>query len=58
MKEIKCWVDSHANIHSCKKFTFEIEEEEWNRMTEKEKEELIYEQVCNYLDWGWEEECE
>ncbi len=52
---IKAWIDSGANIHSKKEIEIEVEKEEWDEMSEEQREELVKENVFQYLDWGWEE---
>ena len=51
---IKTWLDSGANIHSSYKTEFEIDEDDWNSMSEEEKEECAKEYAWNRMDWGWE----
>jgi hypothetical protein len=50
--KIKVWCDSGANIHSCRSATLEpsdwgYTEEEWEDLSEDEKEDLA-------LQWAWE----
>lgn len=52
---IKAWVDSGANIHSKNTIDVKVDEEEWNEMTDDQKSDLVYEQISQYFDWGWEE---
>jgi hypothetical protein len=37
--KLKVWVDSGANIHSCYQRVVEIEDEEWESMSEADQEE-------------------
>ena len=58
--KIKGYIDSGANIHSCRTeiVTPEelgITEEEWKAMSEEEKEELVKPIAFEQLDWGWED---
>lgn len=56
--KLKTWLDSGANSFSCRKQTFTFEElglteDEWDEMTEYEKEEFVKEIVWNWMDWGF-----
>ena len=51
--KIKAWLDSGANIHSCRETEFEIDEGEWNRMSEEEKDGYAKEIAWDRMDWGW-----
>ena len=59
MTKIKTWLDSGANINSCNRRELDLEEdlgldlEEWNAMTDNEREELMRELVWEDLDWGF-----
>jgi len=59
--KINLWCDSGANANSCRKETIDlssdwnISDEEWNAMTEKEKEEQVMDWANDYLDIGWSE---
>lgn len=58
--KLKIWLDSGANIHSCKRTTIDLDElniteEEWAEYSDKEKEEAIKPIAFETLDWGWEE---
>jgi hypothetical protein len=50
---IKTWLDSGANHDSTRWVEFEIEEEEWGRMTEEERDEYAKDYAWDHLDWGW-----
>jgi len=59
--KIKWWCDSGANINSCNKGEFDIEDwgytkEEWIPYTEEEKDEIVREAAWERLDWGFTEE--
>lgn len=61
MTKISWYVNSNANIHSCYRETVDLEEvglqEDWGKMTEEEKEKVIFEDfVSNQMEWGWEED--
>jgi hypothetical protein len=51
--KIKAWLDSGANIHSCRETEFEIDEGEWNLMSEEEKDAYAKEYAWDHMDWGW-----
>ena len=50
---IRTWLDSGANIHSCYKTEFEIDEAEWDAMCEEEKEDYAREYAWDRMGWGW-----
>ncbi len=56
--KLKIWLDSGANIHSCKEQILDFEdlgltEEEWDASSEQEKEEMTKEIAFESLDWGF-----
>lgn len=58
--KLKIWLDSGANIHSCKEITISLDElglteEDWAEYSNKEKEEVIKPIAFDSLDWGWDE---
>jgi hypothetical protein len=53
MIKIKAWLDSGANVHSCRWTDFEIEEAEWIAMSEDERDEYAKEVAWDRMDWGW-----
>lgn len=58
--KIKFWCDSGANIHSCRKGSFDLKEvglteEEWYALPDEEKEEIVKPYALERLDWGWED---
>jgi hypothetical protein len=53
MIKIKAWLDSGANVHSCRWTDFEIEEAEWNAMSADERDEYAKEVAWDSMDWGW-----
>lgn len=60
-RRFKVWLDSGANIHSCYKTTTSLEalgltSEEFDEMSESEKEEMFREIAFTKGCWGWEEE--
>jgi hypothetical protein len=60
-RKITFWLNSGANIHSCRKvqrtfYEIGIEEDVWDNMTEDEKEEVAKEICFERADWGWSEE--
>ena len=57
-RRFKVWCDSGANAQSCRKEVVTLEgvgfsEEEWEKLTEEEKESLMKEIAFENLDWGW-----
>ncbi len=54
-KTIKVWLDSGANHQSCYEAEFEIDSEEWDEMTEDQKDEYARDIAFNQSDWGWRE---
>ena len=59
-KTIEWWCDSGANIHSCNKGSVTTEEigisdQEWDDMTEEDKDELMRDFAFDRLDWGYRE---
>jgi hypothetical protein len=61
MTRIRLYVDSNANIHSKREEVYDLEKElgitpeEWEKMTEDEKEKMFFEMVCDLIEWDWEE---
>jgi len=59
--KVRFYLDSGANIHSCREDTFDTVEDfglqqgEWEQMTEDEKMEYVDDWKCNYLDYGFQE---
>ena len=58
-KKIKYWCDSGANIHSCLKGETSLDElglteDEWNAMSDDERDDIMREIACDRLDWGYE----
>lgn len=59
-KRFIVWCDSGANIQSCRKEVLTLEdlgmtEEQWEELTEDEKESEMQQIAFNRLDWGWAE---
>lgn len=57
-KKIKYWCDSGANIHSCRKGETSLDElglteDEWNAMSDDERDDMMREIACERLDWGY-----
>lgn len=58
-RKITFFMGSGANIHSMYKNTCTLEdltEEEWDSMTDEEKDEIAREIAWERVDWGWYEE--
>lgn len=59
-RKFEIWLDSGANIHSCKKTVVTLgdlglSENEWDEMDQDEKEENMRDVAFETLDWGWKE---
>jgi hypothetical protein len=59
-KVFKVWCDSGANIHSCWEDKYSLEDlgltnEEWEDMTEDEKDRFMQDIAFDRLDWGYAE---
>ena len=59
--KIKYWLDSGANVHSCRKATTTLGElgytlAEWQAMTQDQKDEVVRELAFERSDWGYTEE--
>jgi len=54
-KTIKVWLDSGANIHSCYRAEFEVDANDWDAMSDEQKDEVAKEYAWDRMDWGWEE---
>lgn len=55
---IKAWLNSGANIHSCYETKFEIDKDEWDAMSEEDKDEYAKDYAWGRMDWGWRVEGE
>jgi hypothetical protein len=59
-QRFEVWLDSGANIHSCYRVKTSLEElnltaEEFEGMSDDEKEEMFKDIAFNRSDWGWRE---
>lgn len=59
-RKFKVWLNSGANIHSCRKVEVALDEigvsdEEFSEMSENDKEEMFRDIAFQNSDWGWEE---
>lgn len=59
-KTFEIWLDSGANIHSCYKQEISLEElgmtdEEWDAMSDEERDEMMREIAFDRSDWGYRE---
>lgn len=59
-RKFEIWLDSGANIHSCKNTVVTLDdlglsENEWNEMDQDEKDENMRDVAFETLDWGWKE---
>ena len=53
MIKIEAYLDSGANIHSCRKVVFELDESEWLDMDEGQQEEYAKEYAWDRMEWGY-----
>lgn len=59
--KIKVWCNNGANIHSKRQETIDLEDnwnisgEEWNEMSDDEKDELVQEWAMERFEYGWDE---
>jgi hypothetical protein len=53
MITIKAWLDSGANVYSNREIEFEIDKDEWDAMSEEEKDEHAKEYAWDRMEWGW-----
>lgn len=56
--KLRIWCDSGANIHSCREEIISIEdigltENEWNAMTDEQREAAAKEIAFSNLEWGF-----
>jgi predicted Fe-S protein YdhL (DUF1289 family) len=59
-KTFRVWLDSGANVHSCYRQIISldelgIEDEEWDSMSEEEREDVMREIAWDRMDWGFQE---
>lgn len=59
-KRFKVYLDSGANIHSKYEQVVELDDidltdEEWNEMTEKQRDEVMKEIAWERMEWGYDE---
>lgn len=60
-KKFKVWLDSGANAHSkCEQFVdlwddYGITDEEWERFSEEEKEEIMRDIAFSTMSWDYKE---
>ena len=59
-KVFKVWLDSGANIKSCRAINISLEElgytdEEWEALPVVEQEEIMREVAFEQSEWGWAE---
>lgn len=59
-RRFKVWLNSGANIHSCNEITLNLKglgmtEEQFNAMTEEEKDKMFLDIAFEQGEWGWEE---
>ncbi|MGL5284488.1 MAG: DUF7167 family protein [Plesiomonas shigelloides] len=60
MAKVEYWLDSGANVYSCRRGFVSLEDElgmtveEWNNLNDNEKDELMREYAWENMDWGYE----
>tara|TARA_R110000868_G_scaffold227023_4_gene479970 strand:+ start:97 stop:294 length:198 start_codon:yes stop_codon:yes gene_type:complete len=59
-RKFKVWLDSGANIHSKRQVTISlgeigIEDDEWDEMSEDDRDEVMKEIAFDHSDWGYAE---
>ncbi|HCO3755924.1 TPA: hypothetical protein ACNTUM_000666 [Escherichia coli] len=60
-RKFKVWLDSGANQHSCYKQEIDIEDDlnitsdEWDALSEEEKDEVMREVAWDRMEWGFAE---
>ncbi|WP_395026330.1 hypothetical protein [Comamonas odontotermitis] len=59
-RKFKVWLDSGANIHSCRKQIIDLDDigvdsDEWDEMSDRQKEECMRDIAFDRLDWGFTE---
>lgn len=59
-RKFEFWCDSGANIHSCLRGNFTIDElgiseQEWDMMEEDERDNIVKDIALARLDWGYRE---
>lgn len=60
-KKFKVWLDSGANVHSCREQIVDLEDfgvsdEEWDEMSVDDQEEFMRDVAWDRMDWGYYEE--
>ena len=50
--KVQVWNSTNKVGSECKD-TIEIDREEWEAMTDDEKDDACQDAAFNYLDWGW-----
>jgi hypothetical protein len=51
--KIKAWLDSGANHDSTYWVWFEVDKDDWYRMSEEERQEYAKDHAWDRMDWGW-----
>lgn len=50
--KVKVWISTNKVGSKCED-TIEIDREEWESMTDDEKDDACQDAAFNHLDWGW-----
>ena len=59
-RRFKVWLDSGANHASCREDEISLDDfgmssDEWDALSDKEKEDLMRDFAWEYMDWGFAE---
>lgn len=59
-RKFRVWLNSGANIHSCREVTMTLDDlnitsKEWDEMSESERDEVMREVAFERSDWGFRE---
>jgi len=52
--KIKVWISTNKVGSECSDVV-EFDREEWESMSDKDKEDVLQDAAFNYMEWGWEE---
>lgn len=53
---VRTWLDSGANAFSMYESSFKIRKDEWELMSEKQKEDYAREVAWERMDWGFHDD--
>lgn len=55
MKEVTINIRCSVGNGNARNDSFEIEREEWDRLTDDEKHQLVYQSTIEWFECGWDE---